>query len=283
MIWMILNQMNPDIYSLNVTYAGVSSKHLAPAPPHNRAFWRRGPRADLGHRHQGTGILIREQASSSGNRHRHRGKGIIIREQATSSGNRNRHQGTGIVIREQASSSGNRHRQQGTGIVIREQASSSGNKNSEENLIFWRRLNHNPPPPPTIWDWGDTDIHVGNSSQLCELLPLEPSLWFNSPPPSPFPVSKYSAWPGGRGGGVVESCLRPYFCRSLTLCIWPGSEPTKLLDHPKQKHRRGGGLRQINTCRKVPLHVNFFRCRHFALVSIWLYSLLVHGSTTSKT
>jgi hypothetical protein len=23
-------------------------------------------------------------------------------------------------------------------------------------------------------------------------------------------------------------------------------------------HRRGGGLRQINTCRKVPLQVNFF-------------------------
>ncbi len=28
-------------------------------------------------------------------------------------------------------------------------------------------------------------------------------------------------------------------------------------DHPKQKARRGGGLRQINTCRKVPLQVNF--------------------------
>jgi hypothetical protein len=31
----------------------------------------------------------------------------------------------------------------------------------------------------------------------------------------------------------------------------------KLLDHPKQKARRGGGLRQMNTCRKVPLQVNF--------------------------
>ncbi len=31
------------------------------------------------------------------------------------------------------------------------------------------------------------------------------------------------------------------------------SKPTKLLDYPK-KPLRGGGLRQINTCRKVPLY-----------------------------
>jgi hypothetical protein len=30
-----------------------------------------------------------------------------------------------------------------------------------------------------------------------------------------------------------------------------------LLYHPKQKPRRGGGLRQINTCRQVSLQVNF--------------------------
>jgi hypothetical protein len=29
------------------------------------------------------------------------------------------------------------------------------------------------------------------------------------------------------------------------------------------------GLRSINTCRKVPLEVNFFRWRHFALPSIY--------------
>ncbi len=55
--------------------------------------------------------------------------------------------------------------------------------------------------------------------------------------------------------GVYQS-LETKFCRSLTLCIWPDSEATKLLDHPKQKPRRGGGLRQINICRKVPLQVN---------------------------
>ncbi len=33
------------------------------------------------------------------------------------------------------------------------------------------------------------------STQFCELVPLEPSFWFNSPPPpSPFPVSKYSLY-----------------------------------------------------------------------------------------
>ncbi len=51
--------------------------------------------------------------------------------------------------------------------------------------------------------------------------------------------------------------LETIFCRSWTLIIWPDSVPTKLLDHPKHKHRRGGGLKQINTCRKVPLQVNF--------------------------
>jgi hypothetical protein len=64
--------------------------------------------------------------------------------------------------------------------------------------------------------------------------------------PPPFPVSKYriySVWRGGGGGCWV--LLETLFCRSLTLCIWPDSEPTKLLDHPK-------------TCRNVSLQVNFF-------------------------
>jgi hypothetical protein len=60
------------------------------------------------------------------------------------------------------------------------------------------------------------------------------------PPPAPFPLS--------------------ILCWSLTVYIWTDSEPTKLLDHAQQKPRRGGGLRQINTCcRKVSFKVNFFR------------------------
>ncbi len=57
---------------------------------------------------------------------------------------------------------------------------------------------------------------------------------------------------GGRGSVCVESIYRGY-----TLCIWPDSEPTKLLYHLKQKSRRGGGHRPINTSRQVPLLVSF--------------------------
>jgi hypothetical protein len=72
-----------------------------------------------------------------------------------------------------------------------------------------------------------------------------------------------SVWlEGGRGCWVL---LETIFRRSLTLCIWPDSEPTKLPDRYKQKPGRGGGLRQVNACLKVLLQVNFFRWRHFAL------------------
>ncbi len=63
----------------------------------------------------------------------------------------------------------------------------------------------------------------------------------------------------GWGGGGVLSPVETILCRSLTLRIWPDEKPTRLLDHPKQKPRRGGGLRQINTCREVPFHANFLR------------------------
>jgi hypothetical protein len=44
---------------------------------------------------------------------------------------------------------------------------------------------------------------------------------------------------------------------TVELCWRPNSLGVSL-KHPKQKPRRGGGIRQINTCRKVPLQVNFF-------------------------
>ncbi len=98
------------------------------------------------------------------------------------------------------------------------------------------------------------------------------------PPPCPFHVSKYSVYRqcvagGGGGGGGCWVLLDTIFCWSLTLCIWPDSEPTKLLHHPNWKPRRGEGLRQINTCHKVPLHVNFLRWRYFAFLSISLIFL----------
>ncbi len=54
-------------------------------------------------------------------------------------------------------------------------------------------------------------------------------------------------------------------------------------------HRRDGGLRQINTCREVPLQVNFVKQRQLALLSISLifsthrvYRLLYYLKTQSS-
>ncbi len=97
---------------------------------------------------------------------------------------------------------------------------------------------------------------------------FDPALWtiapltyflVHLPPPPPPPKSKYSMYRqcvAGRGWGCWV-VLETIFGRSLSLFFRPDSEPTKLLDDPKQKPERGGGLRQINTCRKVPLQVNF--------------------------
>ncbi len=90
---------------------------------------------------------------------------------------------------------------------------------------------------------------------------FKPLLWTSAPLtfsvvhlPTPFPVRStglciYTVCNGG-GSDCVESIHRSY-----TLCIWPDSEPTKLLYHPKQQPRR----RQKNTCRQVPLQVDFFK------------------------
>ncbi len=68
---------------------------------------------------------------------------------------------------------------------------------------------------------------------------LSPSLWFNFPP-SPFPrVNKYKY--------TRIQCVREGWYGVL-------------------------GPTQTNTCRKVPLQVNFFRWRHFALTSMSLIS-----------
>ncbi len=57
---------------------------------------------------------------------------------------------------------------------------------------------------------------------------------------------------GGEGSGCVESIYKSY-----TLCIWSDSE--QFLYHPKQKPRRGGGLRQINTLLRSPFTGKFSR------------------------
>ncbi len=80
-------------------------------------------------------------------------------------------------------------------------------------------------------------VMLAFSTQNCALLPLKPSLLFDSPPLPPFHVNKYTLY-------------------TYTVCEGWGYGVL--------------GLRQINTCRKVPLQVNFFSWRHFALSSISL-------------
>jgi hypothetical protein len=62
-------------------------------------------------------------------------------------------------------------------------------------------------------------------------------------------------------------------------------QPSKLLYHPKQKPRRGGGLRKINTCRQIPLNVNFLE-KHLGFgvfIVIWsMVNLLQVGSQHSR-
>ncbi len=125
---------------------------------------------------------------------------------------------------------------------------------------------------------GDTVSNVGI---------FDPALWtiatltfslVHTPHPSPPSQSQCTvltvcAWEVVGGGGGCWVVLVTIFCRSLTTCFWPDSEPTQLLYHPKPK--RAGGLREINTCCIVPLQVNFFRQQHLELLSSSLISLRI--------
>ncbi len=108
------------------------------------------------------------------------------------------------------------------------------------------------------------------STQLCELLPSNLLSGSILPPPQPPSLCQSTVC----GGCWV--LLETIFCRSLTLCMWPDSEPIKLLDHLKQKPRRGGGLTQIKICRKVPFQETFFRWRHFTIDFYEFYLSTVH-------
>jgi hypothetical protein len=95
-------------------------------------------------------------------------------------------------------------------------------------------------------------------TQLCELLP---SNLLSGSPLRPLPPSKIKSTVmyiqtvcGWEGVGRVLSCVR--IMQEFNILFLTSSEPTKLLYQTKQKHRREGGLRHINTCRKVPLQVN---------------------------
>ncbi len=70
---------------------------------------------------------------------------------------------------------------------------------------------------------------------------------------------------GGGGSGCVECIYRSY-----TLCIWPDSEPTKLLYHLKQKPKEG---REPQTDKHLP--PSPFKGQFLRKANIWDWILLV--------
>ncbi len=121
------------------------------------------------------------------------------------------------------------------------------------------------------------------STQLCELLPLWPSLLFKSLPASLCQSTVHTniVWLGGGGGRECLVLLDTVFCRSLINSLYLTRFRTyKIARQPQTKPRRGGDLRQINICRKVPSQVNFFLWRHFALASMSFIFLLLKSTTS---
>jgi hypothetical protein len=82
------------------------------------------------------------------------------------------------------------------------------------------------------------------------------------PPPASRPCVKvqyslYRKCVAGRGWGILSPVRDHKLQEFNTLFLTRFRTYTKFLADPKQRPRSGGGLRQINTCRKVPLQVNF--------------------------
>ncbi len=102
-----------------------------------------------------------------------------------------------------------------------------------------------------------------------------PSLQFTSTP-LPFVITVCN---GGRGSGCVD--LQELY--TVYVVRFQDSEPTKLLYHPKQKPRREGVLRQINTCSQVPLQVNCGVLKAFWSMHCILYKISRRRKKTFKS
>ncbi len=104
---------------------------------------------------------------------------------------------------------------------------------------------------------------------------FDPALWPVLPPPFPCVKVQYKqtvcGWEG-MGGWGVELCWRPYSAGVLHSVSDQVQNLQNCSATPKQKLRRGEGVRHIDTRRKVPFQVTFL-WRHFALLSIRLIFL----------
>jgi hypothetical protein len=92
---------------------------------------------------------------------------------------------------------------------------------------------------------------------------------FNTPPH----VSKYMKTMCGGGGGV-ESCWRPYSTGVLHYECDQIQNLQNCLSTPRKKPRKGEGLKQINSCRKVLLQVTF-NAKRFCIAYCESYPFLV--------
>jgi hypothetical protein len=95
------------------------------------------------------------------------------------------------------------------------------------------------------------------STQLCELYASLTFSLVHIPHPSlcQSTVYKDNVWLGGRRG--VLSCVGDHILQELNTLYLTRFRTYKIA-RPPQKNQGGEvGLRQINTCRKVPLLVNF--------------------------
>ncbi len=109
------------------------------------------------------------------------------------------------------------------------------------------------------------------STQLCEPLTFC-VVHLLSLPPSHSQRTLYtdSVWLGGVWGGGCWVVLETIFCRSLTLCIWPDSEPTL---SPQTKTWEGRGPQTDKHLPQSLFPGKLFRYRYLTLRSISLIFL----------
>ncbi len=152
-------------------------------------------------------------------------------------------------------------------------------------------------PNRTIINFLDTKAkcrHCGRclSEFIAHVGIFDPAFWtvahvtFSLVQLSPLPLTRcqqcsiYRQFVAGRGWGLLSPVGANILQEFNTLYL-TRFRTYKIARPPITKTWRGGGLRQVTTCRKVSLQVNFFRWRHFALVSVKLISVLAPNSSPS--